>query len=155
MFLDSFLQNVDETESLLRNGRVTFLTFTLQLASEDPFSRFSSLLHLERVIARCLWFRDRLFDNGRLSRNEALTFREVEVAIIRCVFWVQQSYFADDIRCLSTQAAVARNSPLRKLVPFIDHHGVLRVDGRLQNQGYLIPSAIPWFCQNNAICLAL
>ena len=132
---DSILQNVDATESLPRIGLVTCLTSTLQLASEDPFTRFSSLLRLERVIARCLRFRHRLSDSDRLPSSEALTFRELEVAFIRCVFWVQQSYFVDDIRCLSTRATVGRNSLLRKLAPFIDQHGVLRIGGRLQESG--------------------
>ena len=66
---DSILQNIDATESLPRIGLVTCLTSTLQLASEDPFTRFSSLLRLERVIARCLRFRHRLSDSDRLQER--------------------------------------------------------------------------------------
>ena len=103
-----------------------------QSPGEDPFTRFSSLIRLERVIATCLRFRHCFSEREPIPRDRPFTFHELNTAFLRCVFCIQQSYFADEIRRLAARAEVGKNSALRQLTPFLDQQGILRVEGRLQ-----------------------
>ncbi|XP_066603078.1 uncharacterized protein [Prorops nasuta] len=99
--------------------------------------RFSSLTRLIRVIAFCL----RPLKNLRLRRSGQamnklfLTSTEIVGAKVVIIRIVQQVYFANKIKILSNSTnptTLDRNSPLRKLNPFIcSIDGLLRVGGRL------------------------
>ncbi|XP_011173132.1 uncharacterized protein LOC105205463 [Solenopsis invicta] len=46
---------------------------------------------------------------------------------------VQIEAFSEEFRSLATRGEVRSGSPLRRLLPFVDTHGLIRVGGRLQN----------------------
>ena len=96
---------------------------------EDSFTIFSSLSSLERVIATCLQFRHCLSERQPPPRDRPFTSHELNTAFLRCIFWIQQSYFADEIRRLAARAEVGKNSALRKLTTFLDQQGILESKG--------------------------
>ena len=113
----------------------TCLSFVVQHPLEDPSARFSSLLRLERVIAYCLRLRHRSIASRTSPIHGGLTSDELETAFLRSVYWVQRTYFAEEIRSLEAQSTTGKNSPRRKLTPFLDECGILRVGGRLKESG--------------------
>ena len=125
-------------EELVRKGapkdRRTVLNITLGHCerADDFIDHFSSLIRLERVIARCL----RIFKHRRHGScptlNEWLSAQELEEAFQRCVFCTQKSYFGQELNALQAGRAVPSGSPLRSLSPFLDEKGIIRVGGRLQ-----------------------
>ncbi|KAJ8041442.1 hypothetical protein HOLleu_12255 [Holothuria leucospilota] len=100
---------------------------------EDPLSRisnyFSSWNKLKRIVA--WWLRLIKVCRLRVPVKEVLSIKEVRKAEILLIKHVQQQHFSDEIARLLTGASVAKSSPLRLLIPFIDQDGLLRVGGRL------------------------
>ena len=60
-----------------------------------------------------------------------LSTDELDTALIKCIGYVQRSAFFTEIAALNRGQAVGKRSPLHKLQPFLDPHGLLRVGGRL------------------------
>lgn len=60
----------------------------------------------------------------------ALEIQRASVALLKLV---RAAYFADEIRALRQEAGVSSKSTLKRLNPFLDSEGVLRVGGRLFN----------------------
>lgn len=100
---------------------------------EDQLSRisnyFSSWNKLKRIVA--WWLRLIWVCLLRAPVKEVLSIKEVRKAEILLIKHVQQQHFSDEIARLLTGASVAKSSPLRLLIPFIDQDGLLRVGGRL------------------------
>ncbi|XP_039642648.1 uncharacterized protein LOC120549660 [Perca fluviatilis] len=46
---------------------------------------------------------------------------------------VQQEFYGEELKCLGDEIQLSKKSPLRKLNPFIDEDGLLRIGGRLTN----------------------
>ncbi|KFD64475.1 hypothetical protein M514_23322 [Trichuris suis] len=61
----------------------------------------------------------------------ALTPAELSETWETCVKTVQSKCFSSDISRLKNNRPIARNSKLRRLNPYTDDTGILRVDGRL------------------------
>ncbi|XP_037503363.1 uncharacterized protein LOC119378234 [Rhipicephalus sanguineus] len=97
----------------------------------NRFSRFSSWQSLQRAVASLIRV---VRQRGKEPQPEAdavlLLLRAKTVAIGA----VQQDAFSEEIHCIREQKSLPRNSPLRKLDPFLDARGLLRVGGRL-NKG--------------------
>ncbi|GFW87889.1 uncharacterized protein TNCV_1359931 [Trichonephila clavipes] len=63
----------------------------------------------------------------------SLTFSENKTAEETIIRWVQGIYFQEEIQSIKKQISLRPKSPLRSLYPFIDEHGLVRVEGRLKN----------------------
>ena len=64
--------------------------------------------------------------------SEPITASELQAAYLSCVRLSQRSAFEKEIEALKTGRELARSSPLRRLAPFIDSDGTLRVGGHLE-----------------------
>ncbi|XP_076660452.1 uncharacterized protein LOC143363803 [Halictus rubicundus] len=101
---------------------------------EDPelLLRFSTLDRLLRATSWCLrWTspsrRDATASPPHLRPDE---LRRAEETWIRLV---QRLHFATELTAVEQQKPVPGGSGLRKLTPFLDEYGILRVGGRLHN----------------------
>ncbi|XP_045022925.1 uncharacterized protein LOC123466896 [Daphnia magna] len=65
--------------------------------------------------------------------GEELTPSLLRAGLDCCIKMVQKSAFASEINALAKGNQIGRDSPLRKLSPFLDSDGLLRVGGRLQH----------------------
>lgn len=123
-------------------------------ASEISFvdtilTRYSSFLTLQRVMAYIL----RFSNNSRHAasrRSGLLTLSELRLAHKKLIWCVQQQAFSADLALITkNQIPSAR---LRKLKPFIDSSGLLRVGGRISRSElpdlavhpYILPSNSPF-----------
>ena len=86
----------------------------------DLIEAASSLTTLKRSVAELT-----------ASPNETMTPASLRDGLNRCVQWVQRLSFASEVNALSKGNQIARQSKLRKLSPFLDADGLLRVGGRL------------------------
>lgn len=115
------------TEDLEMKKTLVAITTT----REDLTARFSKLLRLTRVIAYCRRFVQNCRKPQARRVTTALTAQELGGALTCCIKSVQQMSFAQEIQDLATQQ-VSNKSSLKTLHPFLDHEGILRVGGRLQ-----------------------
>ncbi|KAI4900718.1 hypothetical protein NFI96_009188 [Prochilodus magdalenae] len=95
------------------------------------FERFSSWRTLSRAIAKLI-HKVKSSLKSTNSKTDALT--QAKLVIIRNA----QHVFAEECKCLSRGDVIPKSSPLRKLNPFVDADGLLRVGGRISL------ADIPW-----------
>ena len=98
--------------------------------SEDFLSHILKLTsrwyRLKRIIATVM--------KWRLKRT--ITTNELQDAEMRIIRLLQQSHFQTEVNDIKHQSTVKKSSSLRKLDPFLDDHGVLRVGGRISKSSY-------------------
>lgn len=96
--------------------------------SETFFEKYSSFNKLQRIIARCL----RFAKNCRLPQNERsvgpISTYELNASHDAIIKSTQNTYFCREIALIKNNKFVLS---LRKLSPFVDAHGFLRVGGRI------------------------
>ncbi|XP_076285566.1 uncharacterized protein LOC143211619 [Lasioglossum baleicum] len=96
-------------------------------------ARSSSLHKLIRVFAYMVRWRS----NAKLSpldrRKTWLSAQELARGRTILLRVVQNEEFADEFRTIRTKGSVSARSSIRRLLPFTDAEGVLRVGGRLDN----------------------
>jgi hypothetical protein len=73
-----------------------------------------------------------------VAESNAAPGEELTPSLLRsglnfCIKLAQNSKFASEINALSKGKQIGRDSPRRKLSPFLDPDGLLRVEGRLQH----------------------
>lgn len=102
-------------------------------AQDDPLvylmNKFSSWNTLVRVTAYVL----RVFRKKQAGRGSVLTGEELQHAE---EFWVRKlqiASFPATLHALKSGKPLQKGNRLKDLLPFIDHEGLLRVGGRLQN----------------------
>ena len=93
---------------------------------------------MRRTIARCIKFKEYLLAHAKLGDackvTMHLTTADIQVAELAIIKLLQNASFANEIADLESDASMVRgSSSLRKLDPFLDDEGVLRVGGRVQN----------------------
>ena len=108
----------------------------------DLLSRYSSLERVQRVTAWILRFirnAKHRIEQKELQMASAgphllrrLTVAEFQDAQVRLCKLVQQKQFHDVIEKLQQGKPFSKSNPLRKLDPFLDEIGLLRVGGRLR-----------------------
>lgn len=90
-----------------------------------------SYFKLQTIMALCLRFihncRNKTKYKGQIT---ALEYRNASNTIIRAI---QREHFAKEIAILQGKKELKSNSDIRKLNPFVDDKGLLRVGGRLTN----------------------
>lgn len=107
---------------------------------------FSSLSKLKRVTAWILRARA-AFKKQVHSELRWLSAEELKAALMFWIRFVQQEFFSEDLQLLSRNEC---SKKLRKLHPFLDPLGVIRVGGRLQHsalpEGTKHPILLPGKC---------
>lgn len=119
--------------------------------SEDKLldmSRYSSLLRLLRVTAWIMRFihnsRNTVRRNGTLNSEELLLAEE---------FWVrytQREFYDSEIRDLIMKRKIKSTSSIVKLAPFLDHKGILRLKGRLEESEFTMDEKQPILLPHNS-----
>lgn len=109
---------------------------TISLVTFSPFSvidyyleRYSSLSRIQRIVAYSLRFIKNLRLKEELRMLEPFNQFELHEALLLLVKQIQHKVFSQDINNLEKKRPLSK--PLRKLSPFLDDQGVLRVGGRL------------------------
>jgi len=107
--------------------KCTVLQIKTTCSITDVLHRFSSFDKILHIVAYCL-----RFSKSRPSAfTQIVNASERERALLGLVYSVQQTSYSEDISSLKNGL---RCSPaIRKLDPFIDESGLLRVGGRLTN----------------------
>lgn len=116
---------------------------------DSLLKRFSSLKKIIRIVS----YLRRFIHNSKVPherKTSSLTEAENQNSLLTIVKLIQGSAFCNEIQRLKLKQALAK--PLRKLNPFLDKDGILRVGGRLSRAGLefeqrhpaLIPSDHPF-----------
>ena len=98
--------------------------------SKRSSNRFSSLTRLLRVVARILQWRRKHRDGARTASPSANEIHNARRALVRAV---QNEHFIEEMENLTSGTVLPARGHLRRLMPFMDNEGILRVGGRLQN----------------------
>jgi len=85
---------------------------------------------LKRKIAWILRLKKILLSGIKIKSS--LTMKEIKDSENCIVKYTQEKHFPGTIQCLTEQKYIHQKDPLKKLSPFIDGKGMLRVGGRLQ-----------------------
>ncbi|XP_011858260.1 PREDICTED: uncharacterized protein LOC105555830 [Vollenhovia emeryi] len=99
----------------------------------DLIYKYSSLNRLLRITALCQVFIRRMRNRQDSPQASHISVADLEQAK---VFWIkvtQSTFFAHELKMLSSQSRLATSHPFSRLTAFIDHQGVARVGGRLKN----------------------
>lgn len=113
----------------------------------EIFTRYSSLDKLVRITARCLRFGNicrRLLD----TQSTHLTAAELNQSLLILAKCVQENTFPEEIKQIQRGQQV-RNKSLRKLNPFLDGIGMLRVGGRLRHSSETFDKKHPILLPSN------
>ncbi|XP_068235740.1 uncharacterized protein [Palaemon carinicauda] len=83
--------------------------------------------YVQRFMSNC-----KAKGSGVAVNTGGFTTEELDKAKARLIYVVQREAFPSEIQALSDQRLIPKNSKLRKLDPFIDDKGIVRIKGRLQ-----------------------
>ncbi|KMQ83983.1 hypothetical protein RF55_18660 [Lasius niger] len=143
-----FLRNVTPERPIsppaecLAEQRVLASTTMTTTAIEEHslLKRYSTLHKLLRVTAWCLRWMPRIRHKRPTSVTDptrrdcpflsAFEMDEAEKVWIR---WVQAAHYKREIKLISSNSTIPKNSILISLHPFIDEEGILRVGGRIRH----------------------
>ncbi|XP_071052883.1 uncharacterized protein [Onthophagus taurus] len=106
------------------------------------FSRFSSLIRLQRVIAYVFRFAHNCYRKA-IRNTGPLDKTELEQSLKFIVKISQRDSFAEEIRALKSNKDIQKNSKLAKLNVFLDKNEIMRVGGRLGNSDYEFDKKFP------------
>uniref|UniRef100_A0A2S2N7B6 Integrase catalytic domain-containing protein n=1 Tax=Schizaphis graminum TaxID=13262 RepID=A0A2S2N7B6_SCHGA len=116
------------------------LQASAQPVDDYPLNKFSKWNHMVRVTAYML----RFISNAKETKNQTfncqsgvLTVNELQNARNVWLRYAQHNAFRSELNSLTKSKSVASNSRLKRLNPFIDTVGLIRVGGRLD---YLVAS---------------
>lgn len=99
---------------------------------ENLLNRFSSLSKLLNVLAYMYRFINNCRHSNKVNHN-FITNAERHNALMQIVKYVQGSVFSNEIANINLKKPLSK--PFRKLNPFIDQLGILRVGGRISRSG--------------------
>lgn len=136
----SFLQEDESSWPISKKSCESLPEFKIQtecLASISPisfpFTDFSDLTRLERVVAYCFRFQNNCSKPKAERRFEAVSVKEIHHSMISLVKIAQAESFPDELKQLRQKNPVQPSSRLISLTPFLDLDGIIRVGGRLRN----------------------
>ncbi|XP_052799499.1 uncharacterized protein LOC128231119 [Mya arenaria] len=95
----------------------------------ERFKRFSSWTAVVRAIS-LIQNRLRTLSAEQTLRDSVYIRELAQLAVIQAL---QHEIFAEEIRALTNNRQLAKNSQIRNLSPYLDKDGILRVGGRLNN----------------------
>ncbi|XP_062558043.1 uncharacterized protein LOC134222915 [Armigeres subalbatus] len=118
---------------------------------EDPpnemFRLHSSLSTLLRIVAYCRRFAYNCRNRDDRKDTLALSHEEIYSAKITLTRIAQAERFSVELKALQERKCVDRKSHLKRLSPFLDNQGIIRVGGRLHfsNEEYAVkhPAVLP------------
>ncbi|XP_035536922.1 uncharacterized protein LOC118342476 [Morone saxatilis] len=96
--------------------------------SSTRFERFSGWKRLLQAITKLIQVTRTFTKTHKVDAVDARW--QAKAVVIRCV---QQESYGEELNCLRDGIQLSKKSPLRKLNPFIDEDGLLRIGGRLTN----------------------
>lgn len=101
----------------------------------DIFDKYSNLLNLVRIVARCLRFINRIKLCRELVMHNYLTAKELDIANEILIKSIQQTAFSSELQELKERGSVGlgNNSRILCLNPFLDKENIIRVGERLRN----------------------
>ncbi|KAB0792404.1 hypothetical protein PPYR_14363 [Photinus pyralis] len=102
---------------------------------DNLLTKFSSLSKILRTCAYVLRFVSYVKDPKGFDKRSHVTLKELDRALLILVKESQKMSFAKELAELSKTTPNIRSLPkyIRKLTPFLDQDGILRVGGRLKN----------------------
>lgn len=100
---------------------------------DDLLRRYSSLGQLQRITALMCRFAHNCRKVPAMRRRGHITVSELRDAFGLWILRVQSADFAEEIACCERNVDVPMKSKLRRLKPYLDDKGMLRLGGRLQN----------------------
>ncbi|XP_050300129.1 uncharacterized protein LOC126738734 [Anthonomus grandis grandis] len=117
------------------------MSFKIEEVNPFPFNRFSSLSKLQRVCAYCWRFIKNCQKKGSPEKSSNVSSSYLSVSELQEAFLVlikisQQKSFSEEIIDLSNNRSVSKSSKLKRLNPFLDDKGFLRVGGRLEQSNF-------------------
>ena len=112
-------------------GEGVAMTTTERVASVFDFSKWSHFTKVLNIIAWVLRFVNNS-KHGSIKYSGPLTYDELSKAKIKIFMCVQREFYEREINALSVGYPLPKNSSLRKLDPFLDSKGLLRIRGRLK-----------------------
>lgn len=124
-FWPSTVELIDPPEK--RTPKVQVLLASIE---QNIFTKFSSLIKLQRVFAYCF----RFIKNVKSSENKilgSLTAEEIELSFQFLIKQAQSQDFSSEITCLQQNKPISNHSKLISLNPFLDSKGIVRLGGRI------------------------
>ena len=97
----------------------------------DPFSRFSTLAKLKRVIAYCKRFTFNCKNPKSNRISGVLTVSELKDSFLMLIRLSQKQSFKSELNDLKNKGLISRSSNILSLHPFLDND-IIRVGGRIQ-----------------------
>ena len=122
-------ENLDEDAEVCKEKKV-LSTSTKPESIDLIIQSSSSWIRLKRKIAWLIKIKNRLLSRKESSEISVDDLKKSEIIIFQTV---QKQHFIKERERLLKGQVVSKQSPLRKLNPFIDDFGVIRVGGRLCN----------------------
>nr|XP_022908285.1 uncharacterized protein LOC111419670 [Onthophagus taurus] len=134
--------------------KVNVLKATIIEECVIPFTRFSTLFRLQRVIAYCLGFINNCSNKSdkRMGSLKCSELNEAQIYLIKCS---QRNSFQDEINHLSGKGSLPQKNELTKLNVFLDHTGIMRVGGRLRNSSYNVDKKHPMLLHSKHVLTRL
>ncbi|XP_071052868.1 uncharacterized protein [Onthophagus taurus] len=134
--------------------KVNVLKATIIEECVIPFTRFSTLFRLQRVIAYCLRFINNCSNKSdkRTGSLKCSELNEAQIYLIKCS---QRDSFQDEINHLSGKGSLPQKNELTKLNVFLDHTGIMRVGGRLRNSSYNVDKKHPMLLHSKHVLTRL
>ncbi|XP_063389047.1 uncharacterized protein LOC134674826 [Cydia fagiglandana] len=121
---DQAASNEQKIYSLVTDSNISLI--------DNIMSRSSSLQRILRIFAYCFRFMHNLQKSLSKITDPNLSSEEITKVLHFLVKHVQERAFASELRCLLTDKSPhSLSKPMRKLAPFVDERGMLRVGGRL------------------------
>ncbi|XP_055326358.1 uncharacterized protein LOC129580173, partial [Sitodiplosis mosellana] len=126
---DTTVEIIQEEKLPERNNTTVF---TVQVQENDTLNRFSDYQSLLRITALINRWKDK--SKKRIdSLSNPLIATEINKAETQWIKIIQTEYFKNEIAALKRKDSVSPNSSLAKLNPFLDREGLLRMNGRVNN----------------------
>ena len=123
-------KNTWEEQPLPELKSVTSLNFVVK--SNSLLQRFSDIVKLQRVVAYWLRYMHNL-KNRKSKLIGPLSAQELKHALTNIIKLTQSECFSKEIRQLSRNSTLAKNSSISSLNPFINGEGILCIGSRLRN----------------------
>lgn len=112
-----------EVESISISASVATVPLKTTTRFESALSKCDSFDKLKSIVA--------IEARSNQNNNDILTTDELMEAYREIIRTMQHESFAQEMHVLKQEKSLQKSSPIIKLNPFLDDHGILRVGGRL------------------------